>query len=796
MNATVAAPEKAPGSVVPRGVAHHARPRAHALVPGDVLSAAADHRQRAGLTYSQIGLIMTCQYIAGAVANVPGGMLVDTVGRKGVLMALSLFWVGFPYLLMGFSHGYLMLLGCVALVGFGNSLWHPTAIPTLARRFPERKGLVLSLHGMGGNVGDALAPLAVGSLLAILTWREVVIINVIPGLVMSLLLLVILGTLRVGSKGKRRDDEAPAVAARLFPRRPGALQEQLARAAHRELGVPLDDAERAAHVPAGLSRLRDGLLAVLGGRGHVRAAGRGLRRHADRRAPLGPHGAAQHHDDEHGDDRSGADLHGASRASRTPSSCSSPCSVSSSTRSARCCRRGCSRRRRRTWAERASASCSARRRSARRSRRCSAGMIADRYGLIATFWFLAGTIVVANLFILAMPKAEAVKPACAGSGAPPTARSSSGRWRSSPPRRCCSRACRTSIGGRCRCSRGAISSIAGSEPIARARAAAGRASRSRPIASSRPDLTAGCAIPCTSATSSSSPGSRCAGLVDRGGGVRVPRRVVPPARARGRAPSRRALRRGVSRLLPPREALDPGRALSAAILGDALALASATCFAISNVTIARGARRRPRTTAPSSRSSSRRSSPASGGSRSACARIRAGDAAGTPLVRRRRRVHRVRRPRLLLRIGAAPGRDALRGVEAPEPLLRRGAGRHRPRRNAHARHGHRPRAHRGELRGAGPRHAAAQAGSGPDAALASRAVGLPLRDRLRARLLVGLPAAQDGARGSARRAAGRDGGLPRGGAPLPRHRGLQRRLRARGARRPSRGPIPGSSPRA
>src|SRR5882672_12222194 len=158
-----------------------------------------------GLTYSQIGLIMTCQYLAGAVANVPGGILVDTVGRKGVLMALSLFWVGFPYLLMGFSHGYLMLLSCVALVGFGNSLWHPTAIPTLARRYPERKGLVLSLHGMGGNVGDALAPLAVGALLAFLTWREVVVINVIPGLIMSVLLLVFLGALRVAPKASQEE---------------------------------------------------------------------------------------------------------------------------------------------------------------------------------------------------------------------------------------------------------------------------------------------------------------------------------------------------------------------------------------------------------------------------------------------------------------------------------------------------------------------------------------------------------------------------------------------------------------
>ena len=155
-----------------------------------------------GLSFSQIGLVMTCQFAAGAVANIPGGILVDTVGRKGVLMALSLFWVGFPYLLMGFSHGYLMLLGCVALVGFGNSLWHPTAIPTLARRFPERKGLVLSLHGMGGNLGDALAPLVVGSLLAVLTWRQVVIINVIPGLVMSFVILLLLGSLSVGAKAR------------------------------------------------------------------------------------------------------------------------------------------------------------------------------------------------------------------------------------------------------------------------------------------------------------------------------------------------------------------------------------------------------------------------------------------------------------------------------------------------------------------------------------------------------------------------------------------------------------------
>ena len=157
-----------------------------------------------GLSYSQIGLVMTCQYAAGAISNVPGGMLVDTVGRKGLLMALALFWVGFPYLLIGFTHSYVLLLICMSMVGIGNNLWHPTAIPTLAQHYPERKGLVLSMHGMGGNAGDALAPLAVGSLLTFLTWREIVVLNVIPGLLMSSMILLFLGSVTL----RRKKDKA------------------------------------------------------------------------------------------------------------------------------------------------------------------------------------------------------------------------------------------------------------------------------------------------------------------------------------------------------------------------------------------------------------------------------------------------------------------------------------------------------------------------------------------------------------------------------------------------------------
>ena len=161
-----------------------------------------------GLSYSEIGFIMTCQYVAGAVSNIPGGMVVDTVGRQGLLMAVSLFWIGFPYFLMSFTHSYWVLLLCVMLVGIGNNLWHPTAIPMLAQRFPQQKGLALSFHSMGGNVGDALAPLAVGALLAFMSWRNIVILNVIPGVLMAFLILYFLGTLRVGSANRKERERA------------------------------------------------------------------------------------------------------------------------------------------------------------------------------------------------------------------------------------------------------------------------------------------------------------------------------------------------------------------------------------------------------------------------------------------------------------------------------------------------------------------------------------------------------------------------------------------------------------
>ena len=67
----------------------------------------------------------------------------------------------------------------------------------------------MSFHSMGGNVGDALAPLVIGALLAVFSWRDVVLMNVVPGIVMSALILVYVGRLYQRREGRGRRQRQP-----------------------------------------------------------------------------------------------------------------------------------------------------------------------------------------------------------------------------------------------------------------------------------------------------------------------------------------------------------------------------------------------------------------------------------------------------------------------------------------------------------------------------------------------------------------------------------------------------------
>ena len=80
----------------------------------------------------------------------------------------------------------------VVLIGCTNNLWHPAAISYISRRFPETRGYALSIHALGANGGDALAPLAIGAVLLWLSWPQAAMTAAVPTLAIALLLFAAL----------------------------------------------------------------------------------------------------------------------------------------------------------------------------------------------------------------------------------------------------------------------------------------------------------------------------------------------------------------------------------------------------------------------------------------------------------------------------------------------------------------------------------------------------------------------------------------------------------------------------
>ena len=119
-----------------------------------------------------VGAVVAIRSIFGGITSVTGGFLVDLFHhRVAWVLSVSTFMIGLGYLLMSIAPSYALILCALALGSMGSALWHPPALGLLARRFPERRGLFISMHRSTGSIGDVIGPLAAGALLAgALTW--------------------------------------------------------------------------------------------------------------------------------------------------------------------------------------------------------------------------------------------------------------------------------------------------------------------------------------------------------------------------------------------------------------------------------------------------------------------------------------------------------------------------------------------------------------------------------------------------------------------------------------------------
>jgi predicted MFS family arabinose efflux permease len=155
--------------------------------------------------------------ILGAIASVfawafgssaiPAGFLTDRLGSRRVLF-YAFSGATVSLVLVGLSPNEWFLAGTLALLGLCIGLYHPAGLSLMAQGVRQR-GLALGLHGVSGNVGQALAPALAVALAIAVDWRLAFFALAGVAAVMAVMLSITTLPLRGEAEVLTADGEAP-----------------------------------------------------------------------------------------------------------------------------------------------------------------------------------------------------------------------------------------------------------------------------------------------------------------------------------------------------------------------------------------------------------------------------------------------------------------------------------------------------------------------------------------------------------------------------------------------------------
>ena len=150
------------------GLAHASSHFAHLLLPPLFPVFATEF----GLSFSQLGFLMTVFFVISGSGQAAAGFLVDKVGARPVLLASFVCFICAS--LAGYwAQGYGGLMLVAVFAGLGNAPFHPVDFSILNQRVSgARLGYAYSAHGLSGNLGWALTPVFLLFFTAWQGWRS------------------------------------------------------------------------------------------------------------------------------------------------------------------------------------------------------------------------------------------------------------------------------------------------------------------------------------------------------------------------------------------------------------------------------------------------------------------------------------------------------------------------------------------------------------------------------------------------------------------------------------------------
>lgn len=171
-----------------------------------------------GLSYSELGLMMSVFFVVSGLGQASAGFLVDRMGARPVLFgALGIFVLACIGAASAGSYAALILVA--ALAGFGNCPFHPVDFTILNQRVsPARLGYAFSVHGITGNLGWAAAPAFLVGVSSVSNWRVAYLAA--AAMYAAILLLLVLQRDKLSTTVELRHSERGAAHDMAFMRLP------------------------------------------------------------------------------------------------------------------------------------------------------------------------------------------------------------------------------------------------------------------------------------------------------------------------------------------------------------------------------------------------------------------------------------------------------------------------------------------------------------------------------------------------------------------------------------------------
>src|SRR6185369_17266987 len=135
-------------------------------------------KEQLGTGYIELGFALTVFAVISGLTQAPIGYLADHIGAR-IILLLGLTLGGISLIGLGLHLSYPWLIGCAALLGLANSVYHPANYA------------ILSAHMNEARMGRAVAPAIVAALVATIGGHGALMVSGAAGPLVAVLLLAI-----------------------------------------------------------------------------------------------------------------------------------------------------------------------------------------------------------------------------------------------------------------------------------------------------------------------------------------------------------------------------------------------------------------------------------------------------------------------------------------------------------------------------------------------------------------------------------------------------------------------------